>query len=480
MKPEDIITEFKQLRPDTPLPEDTTELIQMLFGIIHTLQAEVAELRARLGKDSHNSSKPPSSDGLAKKPVSLRKASGGKPGGQKGHPGRTLKFAIPDTTIQHTPPERCDACGESLALLPNTVVERRQVFDLPPVKLEVAEHQVTATTCTCGKVHRGTFPEDVPAPVQYGPRLKAASVYLTQWQLLPLRRSADLLSHLFETPVSAATVLGAIAEASQALAPAVEDIKAGILASEVVCFDETGQRVNGRLNWLHSAGTGELTWYGSHQKRGRLAMDAFGILPNFTGTAVHDGWASYRDFPCQHSLCNAHHLRELIHVGETTGQAWAETMIDFLCHAKDVSDKARADQTLLTLDTLSALRQEYEAILTRAEALNPVLPAKGKQRGRAKQSTATNLLGRLRRHADDVLRFLSDPNVPFDNNLAERDIRMPKLKQKTSGCFRTHDGAQNFATIRSYLSSLAKQGRNVMAALVQTFQGNIPDPLPSG
>lgn len=479
MKPEDIESEFKQLRAGAVVPDDPLVLIEVLFGIIHALESEVAELRARLGKDSHNSSKPPSSDGLAKKPAIPRKPGERRPGGQLGHEGHTLEFATPNHTVQHPPAEQCDVCGATLSASSGVVVERRQVFDLPPVVIDVTEHQVTEVVCSCGKVHRGVFPEDVSAPVQYGPGVKATSVYLTQQQLLPIRRSAEILDHLLGTPVSAATVMDAVEEASVLLAPAVEEIKASIQAAEVGCFDETGQRVEGRLHWLHSASTATLTWYGSHPKRGQEAMDAFGILPHFTGIAVHDGWASYREYGCQHALCNAHHLRELTQIFEITQQSWAQTMIDFLCRAKGIADGARASQTALAPDTLATLRHEYEAVLSDGEALNPVVSGDGKKRGRVKQSAATNLLGRLRRYGDDVLRFLYDLRVPFDNNLAERDIRMPKLKQKTSGCFRTSKGAQNFATIRSYLSTLAKQGRNVVQALIQTFQGNTLSPTPS-
>jgi len=263
--------------------------------------------------------------------------------------------------------------------------------------------------------------------------------------------------------------------------PSVMQIAAAVIASPVVHFDGTGQRVGARLRWLHSVGTPLLTWYGTHDKRGKIAMDDFGILPAFKGVAVHDGWASYRDYPCTHGLCNAHHLRELIYLEETTEQTWPRKMIEFLRRAKDQADAAKLAQRPLAKTQITGLRRQYKAILVQGERDNPRLArTQPQQRGRIKQSPAINLLLRLREHADDVLRFLADVRVPFDNNLAERDIRMPKLKQKISECFRTVTGAESFCTIRSYLATLRKQGRNVFRALTLAFQDRPPDPLPSG
>ena len=316
--------------------------------------------------------------------------------------------------------------------------------------------------------------------MQYGPVIKSTLVYLTQQQLLPIERTTQVLSDLFGVKLSTGSVQVSIAQAAQTLAPAVKRIAAAVSVAPVAHFDETGQRVGARLRWLHTACTALLTWYGAHDKRGQIAMDAFGILPVFKGVAVHDGLASYREYDCTHGLCNAHHLRELIYLAETTTQAWPHSMIDFLCRAKDRADAARLAEQPLTKPQLSALRRQYEAILSEGESDNPRCVRTNQSRGRVKQSTAFNLLLRLRQHADDVLRFLTGPRVPFDNNQAERDIRMPKLKQKTSGCFRTVAGAESFCTIRSYVATLRKQGRDVFHALILAFQGHPPDPLPSG
>lgn len=469
------------------------ELIRALFEqvkqmgrltqMVQALSARVQELEAQLRKDSHNSSKPPSSDGLSKKPKSLRESSGRKPGGQAGHEGTTLKrVATPDVVVRHPLPKHCGRCGAGLGAQADALIEdRRQVFDLVQPVVQVTEHLGYELLCRCGQRHRSIFPENVSAPVQYGPVIKSTMVYLTQGQLLPMERTAQILSDLFGVRLSAGSVQASIAQAAQTLAPEVQRIAAAVSASPVVHFDETGQRVGARLRWLHSAGTPLLTWYGAHDKRGQIAMDAFGILPAFQGVAVHDGWASYRDYACTHALCNAHHLRELIYLEETTQQIWPRKMIEFLRRAKTEADAAKLAQRPLARTRLAGLRRQYKVILAHGEADNPRLArAKIKQRGRIKQSPAANLLLRLREHADDVLRFLTDARVPFDNNLAERDIRMPKLKQKTSGCFRTVTGAESFCTIRSYLATLRKQGRNVFHALTLAFQGDPPDPLPSG
>jgi transposase len=471
-KDELILAQFEQLKK-----------MEQLTVIVHALSARVRELEGQLRKDSHNSSKPPSSDGLAKKPKSLREPSGRKPGGQAGHEGSTLKrVATPDVTVRHPLPKHCDRCGARLGVQADALIEdRRQVFDLVQPVVHVTEHLGYELLCQCGQRHHSIFPEHVTAPVQYGPVIKSTMVYLTQGQLLPMKRTAQIVSDLFGVKLSAASVHTSITQVAQTLLPCVMRIAAAVIASPVVHFDETGQRVGARLRWLHSAGTPLLTWYGAHDKRGKIAMDDFGILPVFKGIAVHDGWISYRDYACTHGLCNAHHLRELIFLEETTEQAWPRKMIELLLRAKEHADAAKLAQGPVASEQINALRRQYKSILAQGEADNPRLArAKIKQRGRIKQSPAANLLLRLREYTDDVLRFLTDPRVPFDNNLAERDIRMPKLKQKTSGCFRTVSGAASFCTIRSYFATLRKQGRNVFHALTLAFQGNPPDPLPSG
>jgi transposase len=447
-------------------------LVCQLSEQVATLTTKVAELEGRLAKNSRNSSKPPSSDGLNRpKPKSQRKAGQKPTGGQKGHAGHTLKkVAEIDHIEPHVPPERCDACGAPLTNA--VVVEARQVFDIPLLSHEVTEHQVLEAVCSCGKTHRGEFPAGVSAPVQYGPRLKAAVVQLTHHHMMPVSRTGDLVGDLFGLPISDATVLAINAQARTILAPTVSAMGEALKTTPVVHADETGMNVAGTLYWLHVLATNVMTWIGCHANRGKKAFDAFGILNEFVGTLIHDGWKPYRDLACIHALCNAHHLRELTYAFEEMGQAWANRMIELLVAACHEVDQAGG---VLTPDRLLFYRTEYDAILTAGEAANPRAPPSGK-RGRTRQSKALNLVDRLRDYADDVWRFATDHNVPFSNNVAEHAVRMPKVKQKVSGGFRTQAGLDTFCTIRSYLATLHKQGTNLFLALTQAFQGTVHQP----
>jgi transposase len=446
--------------------------IQVLTAEVAALRAKVAELEGHLALNSRNSSKPPSAEGYGKpKPKSLRRSGKDPRGGQQGHEGHTLKRAeSPDHIVLHAPPATCDACG--LPLPEARVAETRQVFDLPPMHYEVTEHRVLEARCACGKWHRGEFPEGVNAPVQYRPRLKAGVVHLTQHHMLPAQRTAELMGDLFDLPLSDATVLAAVEEACERLEPTVRAIGQAISAAPIAHADETGMRVAGKLHWLHVLATTGLTWMGIHPKRGKKAFDAFGLLRAFVGTLVHDGWKPYRDLACRHALCNAHHLRELTYVFEQMGQSWANRLIEMLIAA---CQEVTAAGGSLAADRIAHFRSLYREILAEGEAANPRAPPSGK-RGRTRQSKAVNLLHRLRTYTDDVLRFMTDPGVPFTNNLAEQAVRMPKVKQKVSGCFRTLRGAQSFCIVRSYLDTLRKQGANLFHALTQTFQGHVPQP----
>lgn len=448
------------------------DLIRALFAQVAALTAKVAELERRLALNSRNSSKPPSSDGLNKpKPKSQRKAGQNPTGGQKGHAGHTLaSVAQPDHIETHSPPSHCDACHRPLP--PAVVVETRQVFDIPPLRHEVTEHRVLEACCACGKMHRGEFPAAVSAPVQYGPRIKAAAVHLTHHHMMPVARTGDLMGDLFGLPLSDATVLAINNEARALLAPTVTAMGDALKTVPVAHADETGMRVAGSLHWLHVLATPMLTWIGSHVNRGKKAFDAFGILTAFTGTLIHDGWKPYRDLNCTHGLCNAHHLRELTYVFEEMGQAWAKCLIDLLveaCHEVDAAGRP------LTAARIAHYRSAHARILAEGETAHPRAPPSGK-RGRTKQSKALNLLDRLRTHADDVWRFTTDHGVPFSNNIAEQAVRMPKVKQKISGGFRTPAGLDTFCTIRSYLATLHKQKFNLFHALTLTFQGAPPQP----
>jgi len=451
----------------------------LITALVTDLQIQVQELKARLDTDSHNSNKPPSSDGL-KKPstTTLRQPSGRKPGGQKGHPGRHLQFSeAPDTVIDHTP-SHCRSCGGALTGLTCATVEARQVVDLPPMNLVITEHRAHTCVCPhCGHKNRAAFPQGITARVQYGPRVQALSVYLSTYHLLPYLRIRQVFADLFGARLSTGSVYAAVQSAHSRLKEVVADIQAAIAKASVAHFDESGARVEGCLHWWHVASTDTLTFYSFHRSRGKLGMDAAGVLPAFGGRAVHDGWRSYQHYSCAHSLCNAHHLRELTALFEQEGQPWAKKMQALLVEMYQAVKRAKQQNRLRVHALLEArLEARYRRLLVEGLAANPPpLPVTG-QKGRPKQSPTRNLLERLCGFQAQVLAFLYDFCVPFDNNQAERDIRMLKLKQKVSGCFRAAEGAEAFCTIRSYLSTLHKQGQSLWPALEHVFCGAVLRP----
>lgn len=448
-----------------------------LRGECQVLREEVQSLKEQVAKDSHNSSKPPSSDGLAKpKPKSLRPPSDRPTGGQPGHQGHTLRMVEkPDRTVRHAV-ERCKDCGQSLAQQAPDRVERRQVFDLPEPKLEVTEHQGEIKTCACGCVNRAAFPAEAAAPVQYGPRVKSVAVYLKEYQLLPFERLSEIMRDLFACEsFSQGTLANFDADCSRRLEPVEAAIRDLATQSEVAGFDETGVRAVGSLHWLHTVSTQFLTWYYAHKRRGREAMDAAGILAEYRGCAVHDFWDSYQKYGCNHAFCNGHLLRELIFLWEEQDQKWAKRMIDHLLAIKDAVDTARdAAQTALPDADLDRFLTRYERIVKAGYTQNPVAspPPGPKPPGRRKQSKARNLLDRFRDHSDGILAFMRDFSVPFDNNLSERDLRMMKLRQKISGTFRNFTALVDFCRIRGYVSTARKNGLNALDALRRLFLGN--------
>lgn len=464
------------------------DLIRFLWSMlsgqarqIAALKTQVAELQSKLNKNSRNSSKPPSSDGLNKPaPKSLRVAGKTPTGGQKGHAGSTLRQAIqPDKIVVHATAEQCQACHQELPFA--YVAETRQVFDLPVLQFEVTEHHAMQAICRCRHVHTAEFPAGVDAALQYGPRAQAAMVHLNQNHAVSIQRTAALMKDFFGLPVSQATVLKASMVSASILQPTVDAIGQAAVNTAVLHADETGLRVAKTLHWLHVLATDTLTWIGCHPKRGGEAFDALALLGQFKGVLVHDGWLPYKALACQHALCNAHHLRELTYLLEEQDHAWAGDMIELLTHANHTDNLNCADGQSPNYNSrkyqaqVRELRDLYEAILSQAQAENPLAPSTGK-RGRPKQSKATNLIGRLRDYRDDVWRFMTQPSVPFTNNLAEQTVRMPKVKQKVSGCFRTLPGAQTYCVIRSYCATMHKQGANVFESLVAAFKGATPQP----
>jgi transposase len=439
---------------------------------IAQLEARIAELERQLGLNSGNSGKPPSSDGLKKKPVrvsSLRERSGKKPGGQKGHPGETLRQSeTVDATINHFP-KACAGCGEALSEAMATDHIARQVFDLPePQPLIVTEHRAHSCRCAaCGTQTRADFPPDVKAPVQYGARIAGIVVYLLHGQFLPEKRLAALMVDLFGVQLSTATIAAMSQNCAARFESFATAIYARIAAAAVKHLDETGLRIGGKTQWLHIAATVLLTFYRIASKRGAMPE-------NLTGIALHDHWKPYYTLEgIRHALCNAHHLRELKALVEIEKEDWARKMQRLLrlaCHATNL---ARERGKPLPPRLIALFERRYDAILTEGLAFHAAQPAlvrpertgKAKARGRKRRRVGHNLLLRLSIRKQDVLRFLSDLTVPFTNNLAEQAARMMKLRQKISGGFRSAAGAADFAVIRSLLSTAKKQGWNMLDTL---------------
>src|SRR4051812_44431056 len=444
--------------------------------------ARIGELERQLAASSRNSSKPPSSDGLDKPaPKSLRGRSGRKPGGQPGREGRTLRqVAVPDEVVVHEP-DACTGCGGPLAAegAPARII-RRQVFDIPTITMRVVEHQLVARRCACGALTCAAGPAGVGTPAQYGPHAAAIAVYLCLGQHLPVERTAALLAEVFGTPMSVGTVAAWTARAAAGLAPFTAAARAALSGADVVHADETGLRVAGRLHWLHVATSDRFTALFCHRKRGKEAIDAAGVLPHCTGIVVHDAFAPYARYPeATHALCNAHLLRELIAVvdfhtahpqssGEVPdGWCWATQIIDALLGLKAITDTG----ALPAPDVLATCRRLIVSAALIGASTEDDPPGAVGRRHRA-------LARRIRRRLDDYLRFASDPRVPFDNNPAERDIRIVKIKQKVSGCLRTLAGAQDFAAMRSYLATATKHGRRPFHVLTELTSGNVWIPAP--
>lgn len=442
------------------------------------LRGRVLELEARLSQNSSNSSKPPSSDLYKpKQTVSLREKGGNKPGSQPGHRGDTLRFSdCPDSVEIHRP-GACCVCGQDLSGIMSPGYERRQVYDLPEIRIRVTEHRSQTVCCPCcGSRVTGAFPEGVTQPTQYGPGVKALGAYLTQYQFLPYERTAELFEDLFSHRVSVSFLSDNNGTFATVLAPFMAGLKDILSSSRVVHADETGLRIAGERWWLHSLSTGMHTLYMPHGKRGAEAMEAMGILPGYGGTVVHDFWKPYFRFGCRHALCGAHLLRELKYCGDELGSHWAIWTAGLLSGLhKRVEELKRQGLAYMPSDELDRWMCYYDGVMEMGALLHPPPDRDGTKRGRAKKTKTRNLVERFIRYRDDILRFAADFNVPFTNNNAEQAVRMMKVKQKISGCFRSEQGAMDFATVRSYIATMKKHGQKVMSALVAAFN-NQPFP----
>lgn len=450
--------------------------IAVLENVILALTVKIEELEAKLNKNSKNSSKPPSSDGYVKKAnKNTRQKTGRKTGAQKGHEGSTLEFSNDvDKVVELKPQETTCECG-GIIIVDTDQFTVRQIVEAELPKKIVVEYRKFKGICdTCGKIYDQEFPKKVTAPVSYGEQLKATITYLNQNQMIPLARTTEVMEDLFGIKISQGTIINANKEAYNKLEKFEENTMEELLESNVVHFDETGVRINGKLNWLHSASTAACTLYTVHAKRGTEAMKAQGILPKFTGTAMHDHWKSYYHYTqCVHAECNAHILRELKYLYEDLGYLWSFDMASLLLRIKrhvelskdfeseslDYSDIVQYEKTYNEILTPNLLELERKITENSLKGINSY-----------KKTESEKMVVRLSEYSLETLAFMYDFNVPFDNNQAERDIRMPKTKQKISGCFRSEEGAKHFARIRGFVSTTKKKGENILKGLVSVFK----------
>lgn len=469
--------ELIELRQRNCVLEEQVKQIPVLQEQIQQLSERVKRLQEQVAKTSQNSSLPPSSDRFArqKNPRSLRRKSGKQPGGQAGHQGHTLALQdAPTEVIRLSPVTQCRHCHADLSACAAQSLERRQVIDVPaPPPLQITQDEAEWKQCPhCQGYTSAAFPAEVSAPVQYGPRLAAMAVYLSTQQLLPRRRTREVLADLLGVGISEGTLTTMIKRAAAVLAPVEKQIKTALSRAKVIHQDETGLYVMGKRLWMHVTATSRLTHYQPHWSRGKPALEEIGILTNFHGTTVHDAWAAYFRYECQQSVCCVHIVRELRFLSGEWGLWWAAKMERLLLQMKQATDTARAlGQSSLSPAALLAFQSAFGHLLGEGDAAHPRAPNQSGKRGRAKQHPARNLLDRLRKYQGAVLAFLTDLAVPFDNNLAERDLRMVKVQQKISGTFRSDEGATAFARIRGYVSTLRKQGLPLFAVLEATLHG---------
>lgn len=464
---EQIELQSEQIKAQTVQLEQQSKKIEKLEKHVH-------ELERQLGQNSNNSSKPPSSDGLRKK--SNLRTSGGKKGAPKGHDGHTLKSVQhPDEVVIHSV-ATCSGCSYSIENVPVQQIEKRQVFDLPPPRVVVTEHQAHKKCCPqCGLVQKGQFPKHVNAPTQYGDGFGVWTAYLHAYQMLPLERIAQLFEDLTKYRPSEATLLTYLNATSESLSPLEAVIRKQLFAEPVVHADETGVRVEGKVQWMHTVSSEQWTLLSVHASRGSKGMDALGFLPNYSGAVVHDCYKSYfmDKYTFSHVLCNVHFMRDCKEIAQFDKHRWPTQMMDLLLEGWNLAKASRLAGSPLSNKVIQSFSQRYDTILEagKLEWAKDAIPEKTGPRGRKSKSKAANLGERFLLFKEAILRFLWDAQVPFDNNLAERDIRMIKVKHKVSGSFRTEAGAKIFARIRGVISTLLKQNRPVLSSLTSALRG---------
>ncbi len=453
--------------------EAVIETLMTLSAKLAKIEQRMMALEVRQNQNSQNSHWPPSRD-IARKPnpKSQRGKTGKSSDGQPGHEGTRLEMVAEPQQVKEHWPEKCAGCGKVLGQKHARGYAKRQVHDIPSIEIEVTEHRAIAVCCGgCGAISQGTFPAEVTHDVQYGSGIAALATYLNVHQLLPLDRTTELIEDICGRRISEGTLVNMLTDCAEKLEPVETKIKAGVMASSVVNFDETGLRVVKTPYWLHVSSTPALTFYWVDPKRGKKAHDRMGVLPGFKGKAIHDRYEAYLQWTdCIHGFCDAHILRDLTAIEEMTHQNWTVEMKTTLVQMKTTVELAKSNgQTQLAPECLGALEARYDQWVRRGLQSNHKPIKEPGKPGRPRASTARNLAEALRHHKDKVILFARDFAVPFDNNLAERDLRMMKVKQKVSGCFRSEAGARMFATIRGFVSTARKQGHRAIEAIRAVF-----------
>ena len=460
--------------------EESHRINVKLNETIEELSQRIKELTEQIGLNSRNSSKPPSTDGFNKPaPKSLNKPSGKKSGGQPGHPGSHLDIdAEPDEIISHEP-SACQGCPRHDECVSHACIgETRKVADAV-IEVKITAHQSLVVECPLrGISYRGEFPEDIRATIQYGENLQALVVALNTVGAVSLNRTKEILSGIFNIPLSTGTIVNMVSRCAESLAGAVESIRQNVAAADLAHFDETGTNVDGKNHWVHSASTLKFTHLTVNAKRGQEGMDAGDVLPWFTGKAIHDCWQPYWKYPLiTHGLCGSHLLRELVAAQERQpDRKWSAEFEKLLLAMKTAKEQAiEAGLSGFSEEKLKEFDREYDGIIKLGYEENPPPPEdkdSAKKRGRKKKGKTLALVERLDNHKGAVCLFIYDFTVPFSNNLAEQDIRMVKTKTKVSGCFRSILGAESYLKIMSYVGTVKKHGRSAYEAIRQTISGD--------
>ena len=454
--------------------EEQSARIAELSAEIASLNQTIKELKEQLNKNSKNSSKPPSSDGLKKPAVnknkSLRESSGKKLGAQEGHDGVHLSVTSDPDHIENHMHSDCTGCPHRAECLSKACIkETRHEIDTVVTVDVTAHNAIEVRECPLhGGVKTGSFPENIKATVQYGKNLQAMVVAFNTVGAVSINRTHEILSSVFNIPLATGTIKNMVTRCAESLKDTYERIRLKMTILGLVHCDETGSRVDGKTCWVHVASDQDYTYLTISQKRGQIGMDAADVLPHVRGIIVHDCWGSYWKYQdVTHAICCAHLLRELNGVIENhPEQTWAVRFKKLLLDMKKVRDKALlSEEDEVSYYHRHKFDKEYDAIIKTAYEENPLPETPAKKRGRKKKSKVLNLICRLDNYKESVCLFLKNLCVPFDNNQAERDLRMVKVKTKVSGCFRSEEGAQEYLTIMSYVGSARKHGINAFTAI---------------